>query len=170
METHDMEITPDIKEKLKGFLGFQVEAAFRYVPKVFRDNNLSKNLWPVWTLRSKDGISIAKSEDSIGYVEMDKKDTESTKYRTQSGTQRIETLREGIVSVKNFRCENGSIIEYDKTSSYMKISPLEGEPKEKAGADIESLIKMLSAEYQIEIANAINERSTLTSEELLGLE
>lgn len=150
METKNVELTEELKSKLKsaGQIGFQVDCTFKYVPKFYRDpkNEIPKSLWPIFTLRSKNGLEIAEAEDKAGYINL-----ETKKYISESGSLRIETLRNGIVDVKNFICEDGSIL-----SCKNKL--------------IDELIKSLPIALQIELQNAINERSQLTSEELLGLE
>lgn len=150
MDEVHVEMTEEIKEKLKaaGQLGFQVDAVFTYVPKFYRDkkNNIPKSLWPIFKLKSKNGIEVAEAEDGIGYVNLD---SIERKYVIEAGKQRIETLEKGIVSVKNFICEDGSVVNC---------------------AGSKTLIKILPAAMQVELQNAINERSLLTPEELLGLE
>ena len=51
METvEEVYLTDEIKAKLKGCLGFQVDAAFKYVQKAFRDSDVPKEMWTVWTV------------------------------------------------------------------------------------------------------------------------
>ncbi len=138
-----------MKEALRkaGALGFSVENTFLYVPRAFRDpvNQIPKNHWPVYTLRAKSGIEIADVEDKAGYYE-------DGKLHLESGSTRLETLRIGIISVKRFIMEDGSIIDF------------------KEGENIDSLIAKFPIALQVELQNAINERKTLTKEELAGLE
>lgn len=163
MDTVKVTLTDEMKKKLGTALGFSVEAAFKYVPKAFRENNIPKELWPVFTLTSKDGIQIAELEDGIGEVVYSQ--NASTTMKINSGTQRIQTLEIGIVSVKNFLLENGTIISFNKALGEL----VEGGSVKK-GATVRDFIKYVTPALQTELQNAINERKVLTPEELTGLE
>lgn len=138
-----------MKEKLRaaGALGFSVENTFIYVPRAFRepDSQIPKSMWTIYTLRAKSGIEIADVEDKAGYYE-------DGRLHLESGRTRLETLRIGIVSVKNFHMEDGTAVEY------------------KEGENIDTLLAKMPIRLQVELQNAINERKTLTKEELSGLE
>jgi hypothetical protein len=171
LETKDVILTEELKAKLKasGMIGFQVGDVFTYVPKFFRDVNncIPKALWPVYRLKSKNGLELAESEDGAGYMSLEGKDKRLV---FESGKQRIESLVSGIVSVKNQPMEDGSFISYDAKTSDMTIRKADGEVSVKNNTGIKNFIKLLPVNLQIELQNAILERSQLTPDELLGLE
>jgi hypothetical protein len=153
METKDIVLTDEMRKQLNDVLGFEVEASFVYVPKAYRKSTISKSQWPVFTLRSKDGLEIAEAEDNSGYFEYDSNDKNKSKLVMQSGKARVETLRKGILKVKNFLIENGKVISFDASKD-----------------DIDIFIKKIKPKLQLELQEAINERDTLTADEMLGLE
>jgi hypothetical protein len=146
-ETKPMLLTPEIKEKLRkaGALGFTLLNTFKYVPRAFREGGIDKALWPIYTLRSKTGLDAADIEDKAHVIQ-------DGKMLIKSGTFRIETLRHGIVSVKNFMMEDGTTLNIEE------------------GDSLDILLEKMSVNLQIEISNAIYERTVLTKEELQGLE
>jgi hypothetical protein len=155
MEMKDIQLTEDAKAKLKGFLAFDTSTDFPYVPKAYRDKaaNIEKQLWPVFTLRSKNGLDVADAEDNSGFFEYDSADRNKSKLVMKSGSARVATLRKGIIKVKNLPTENGKSISFDSSKD-----------------NIDDLIKMIPARLQVELQEAINERAVLAPEELLGLE
>lgn len=154
MEKKIIMLTDEIKAKLKagGMLGFDVETPFKWVPKFYRDakNNIPKSYWPVFTLRSRNGIELAEAEDGMGYINLDA--SEGRKYVIDSGKDRLNALRTGLVSFINYRLANDKVIEM------------------KAGEDSDQFIKLFTPTLQTEMKRAIDQRSELTTEELLGLE
>lgn len=173
METQELRLTPELKDKLRGSLGFSVNATFTYVPKAFRqkDDNgeyiIPKDFWPVFTLKSLDGLEAAKREDSAGYVTFGEKKNES-KLHLQSGNMRIDTLSNGIKNVKNFYFEDGSVASFDSKLETMTI--LNGEESGTKRVSPKQFIRYIRPDLQIELQEAINERNILTEEELRGLE
>lgn len=148
-ETVDLKLTPEMAEKLKGFLAIDVNAKFKYVPKAYRNGDgIPKEFWPIFTLNGKDAIDLAKAEDSAGVMEIDPESGKLTRYIPRAGSSRITTLKDGIDRWKNFRNEKGELIEYVNSDS----------------------ISCLPVPLQTELQDAINERKTLTEEELRGLE
>lgn len=147
VEQVDLVLTPEQKEKLKGFLPIKPDATFKYVPKVFRDAGIDKKLWPVFILKGKDGIEISKALDSAGHISYDQA-TGKADFIPTAGKQRLETLEKGIIGWKNYRDADGSLVEFKGKES----------------------IKFLPDALQTELQNAINERSELSQEELQGLE
>ncbi len=168
METKDMVLTDEIKQKLKGFVAFSVNNTFKYVPKVYRENDIPKELWPIYVLKSKNGLEITKLEDDIGYVSIDNTGGDS-KYMPRSGTIKLKTLREGIISVKNQLHEDGSFINFDAKTGIIIIKKQDG-TESKINSSIDGFIKYLPSDIQLDLVNAINERDTLTEEELQGLQ
>ena len=152
METKDVVLTDEMKAKFKDFLGFDVEATFPYVPKVFRGKDVPKELKSVFTLRSKNGLDVAKAEDSSGYFEYDAAQKGKSKLVMQSGSARVETLRKGIVRGKLIT-EKSKVVLFDATKD-----------------DADKFIAMIRPQLQVELQEAINERAVMAPEELLGLE
>jgi hypothetical protein len=155
MDVKDVVLTDEMKAKFKDFLGFDVEATFPYVPKVFRGKDVPVELKPVFVLRSKNGLDVAKAEDSSGYFEYDAANKGKSKLVMQSGSARVEALRKGIVKIKNFIMENGKAISFDSSDK---------------DANIDEVIKRIRPQLQVELQEAINERAVMAPEELLGLE
>ena len=158
MEEKKIELTPEMAKKLKGFLAIDPKATFKYVLLKYREKNkegeyvFPKELWPVFTLRARDGIEIAERKDIVGYARVRGEGVggkiDSWDFIPTSGKLLLQTLRKGIVDVKNFRDNKGNIIQW-------------------RGADS---IRCLSSETQSELEMAINERSVMTEEELRRLE
>jgi len=167
-KTEDVMLTDEVRGKLKGFLGFQVEAAFKYTPKAFRENDIPKELWPIWTLKSKDGVEAATVEDDAGYLEVDT-NASSSKFHPQSGSMRLKALRRGILAVKNFILDDGDVLDWDQKTGDMVRRGEDGKKHTKNHVVVDAIIKHLTPAYQMEIQNAINERDVLSPEELRGL-
>lgn len=150
MKETKMVLTDEMRAKLKGVLGFQVDTEFKYVPKAWRDNPeiFPKKTWPVFRLRSLDSFDLAEVEDGkIERVTEGGKDTFKITAIARSGRTRIETLKKGILGWEKYPDENGNYIPFEGSDSIRHLKP----------------------ELCIELQDAINERSTLTKEELQGL-
>lgn len=168
-EPTDVVLTDDIKAKLKGFLGFQVEATFPYVPKVYREGDIPKELWPVFTLKSKDGLEIAAADDdAMGPMEVDGKSNVS-RVSLRPGHQRLQTLRSGLKDIKGFLLENGERIDWNWKVRDLVVRKSDGSGATKNNVPIDKVIAYLPSALQVELQNAINERDVLTPEELRGL-
>ena len=87
----------------------------------------------------------------------------------QSGSQRVATLERGIVSVLRLHGENDELISYDAKSGSFEMKRGDGTVQKK-DLTIRQFIKYLPASLQVELQEAINERSILTPEELSGLQ
>ena len=168
-EAVEMRLTDEIRAKLKGCLGFQVDARFKYVQKAFRDSDIDREMWTVWTLKSKDGVRAAQVEDNAGYLEMDGGGGNS-KFRPQSGSMRLQTLRDGVVGVEQFWLEDGGALSWDDKTQDMVVRDPEGKERTRNNIKVDAIIKHMPVATQVELQNAINERETLTPEELRGLE
>jgi len=164
METVRVALTDEMKKKLGGSLGFTIEAAFKYVPKAYRENAIPKDLWPVFTLTSKDGLETSELEDCLGEYIIDR-DSKTSAMKINSGSQRVQTLEIGIVNVKNFALSDGTLLTFDKEKAELVVAGVV-----KKGASVRDCIRYISPELQTELQNAINERKVLTTEELSGLE
>jgi len=148
-ETKDMRFTPELQEKLRGFLVFSKESTFKYVPKVFREH-APKDLWPVFILRGKDGVESAKVEDDAGWVDPATKAIHFT-----LGSQRLNLLASNIAGWSNLFDASDNEIKFEKNSN-KKVS--------------EKCLRRFPSDLQIELQNAIIEQSRLSEEELQGLE
>ena len=169
----DMKLTPEMMAKIKDCVGFDVYDTFIYSPKAFRqkdtDGNYSipKELWPIFTLKSKDGLEIAQIEDNAGFVEY-RKDGSSI-WHSQSGTTRVSTLGNGIIKIKNLPLDSAKMLSYSKENLTITITENGIDKKVILGEENE-IVKYLRPNLQVELQDAINERSTLTDEERRGLE
>lgn len=164
----DLILTDEVKEQLKkaGMLGFTVEAAFPYVPSFYRKSDkIPRELWPVYTLRSKNGVEVANIEDRTGaYQYEDGKPV----FKIMSGTNRLDTLRNGILKIKNQMMEDGSRFDFDAKTGEMVSYKLDGST-EKKHTTLNKILEYLTPVIQVDLQNAINERTLLTAEELQGL-
>lgn len=152
--------TPEQEAALRGFLPMRPNVTFPYTPKVFRRKNedgsylFPKEMWPVFTLRAKDGLGIASLEDEMeGVME----GGEMTGIRVRSGSQRLAVLRAGLVNCKGWRDLEGKEVAFSRDAS-------------KKGQPVaDSFLRELPQELQIELFNAITDRSELSEEERVGL-
>jgi len=180
MDTQDVFWTPELQAKLDSrSKGIIADRPFPFVLKAFRKKDgegkyvIPKKLWPVFTLLSKDGIGIAREED-FSRVSYDQ-DSEKLETDMKLGSRRVDTLSDNILKAKGFICEDGTLLDYDKKKRQLLIhTPKAGQPgsyntESKNGITPDAFIKYMRADDQIEVQNAINERSTLTKEELQGL-
>lgn len=168
METKVMKLTDEYKEKLRNSLGFGTKSTFKYVPKDYRDADVSKEYWPIWSLTTKDGVDVAEIEDESGELVYNEDGLRKVNFK--SGAHRIKTLSLGIESVKNFLQINGELISYTKSSETLVIIKENGNKEVKENFSIKEFIRYIPVSLQIELQEAINSRKALTKEELLGLE
>jgi len=93
----ERKLTPEVEKKLKELRGFTSDEHFFFTPNVYKEN-LPKDKWPVFKLKGRDGIAIAKSEDDSGYYK-----TKTDQMYMTTGTSRIDLLRNNILGWKNFK-------------------------------------------------------------------
>jgi len=154
-QVKDVKLTPELKEKLKGFLGFTKDPTFLYTPKVYREKGddgefiIPKAMWPVFKLKGKTGIEIANDEDNAGYL-----DPGTNRLHITTGKQRLELLKQNIIGWKNFVDENGDEVTFTAPG----------------GELYKTVLQRIPAPLQRELHEAINEQSRLNEEELQGLE
>jgi len=162
MEIKDIIITPEQRAALSGILGFDTDSTFPYVPKAFRALNpdgsyvFPKELWTVYILKGKNGVEASKLENDAGYLSYDN-DQKKPTLHLESGKERLLTLRSGIKGWRNFWQQDGTEIKFNPN-----FIGTDGLLREK---HLEAFPVLL----QIELQDAINERSILTPEELAGL-
>jgi len=156
MEIKDVTLTDEMKNKLRNTLGIRVDSVFPYVPKAYRTfaMRIPKELWPVFTLKSIDGIQSTLFEDDM----MGEATYSDEKVHTQinSGKVKIKICSMGIMGWKNYRDIDGILLD----------------PPQKAGDGTlaHDSLKIIPSALMVELSNAITENSRLTAEELLGLE
>lgn len=167
----DITLTADLKAKLNGFMAFELKAPFKYIPKVFRDpkNEIPKSFWPTFILTSKSGTELAEIEDMSGYMVLNQ-DTGKTEMHLQSGKLRVVTLERGICEVKNYIMEDGSKLDFNKDTNIVKITTQDGRSNVLKGKSVDYIIERMPIALQMELQDAINDRKTLSDEELLSLE
>lgn len=178
METIDVVLDNELMERLGSSVGFDVSAEFKYVPKIYRKENVPKSLWPVFVLKAKDGLEVAKAEDALGgKIEYDEATKTTRMDAPKSGQVRVETIVSGLRKISNFRINDGStgkftelpVLLFDASSGLIEVVRKDKTDtiKNATAADV---VRYISPKLQVELANAINERSMLTEEELRGLE
>jgi hypothetical protein len=162
MEMKDVVLTDDLRKKMAGLFGFRLDGKFLYVPQRCRQRTMDgaweipKELWPVFTIRGIDGVESTLAEDNLhGTVSVDESGKSSVTIK--SGRHKITTCSRGILTWKNLRDNTGKLIAPPEQDSI-------------TGGVTTDALRVLPASLLAELANAINERSTLTEEELLGLE
>ena len=165
METENLILTDEMKKKLKSVLGFQVDAKFSYVPKVYREKGAAgeyavpKSLWPVFTLRGLNGLEATLAEDELGgRIVWGKDDTRTVEMK--HARIKINTCKRGIVTWKNFRDCTGKLI----------AVPVAADPNDTMAGIKEECLRYVSPDLMTELTNAITEQSYLTEDELRGLE
>lgn len=160
----NVQLTPELRERLRGFLGYDAASTFPFVPPVFRERDAQglwlfpQSLWPVFTLKAKDGLEVSQLEDRAGYTEYNLSDIMVRRYVSTSGSFRIDTLRRGVRGWRNLFLED-------------LRTPVPFLP-EYLGVDgllTEEAVRVIPVRLQVVLQEAINERSTLTAEELQGL-
>jgi hypothetical protein len=152
--------SPEQEAALRGFLPMRPNQTFPYTPRVYRQKGedgsylFPKEMWPVFTLRAKDGLGIASLEDEMeGVME----GGEMTAIRVRTGSQRLQVLRAGLVNCKGWRDLEGKEVAFSRDAG-------------KRGSPVsDGFLRELPQELQIELFNAITERSELSEEEKIGL-
>lgn len=148
------------EKALQGFLPMRPAVTFPYVPQVFRRKSADgsylfpKEDWAVFTLRVKDGIQSAEIEDSL---EAAFDGSEVSGLRMNSGSTRLQILRSCIVNCRNWKDGSGKEVAF-KRDATKRGNPVSDE-----------FIRELPPALQVELANAITERSELQPEEVEGL-
>lgn len=170
MKIRNVEIDEDTQKKIASCCALNITASFKYVPQVWRESGLPKDMWPVFTLRGKDGVESAEIEDKIGVMSMlDGKPVQ----RITAGSVRIATLTAGIESVQNLAMPDGTLLnyKYDAGRGIAETWLIDesGKEKDRTVCARQAIVKYLSPTLQVELQNAINEMSTMTAEELQGL-
>jgi len=153
-EVKDLVLTKEMKEKLSGLLAFQVDAIYKYVPALYREKKngtyiIPKEFWPVFSIRSLNGVELDELEDTVGFTVLKADDPNYREFHGRSGTRRLEVLRKGLKGWKNFRDDTGKIVAYEEGDAGIAKLPLA---------------------IRQDLQEAIMERMTLTEEELRSLE
>ena len=151
----DRVYSPEVAEKLKGFLPMAPRSDFPYVPLVYRESVEDKDLWPVFILKGHDGIQAAKMEDEVFTAHIEEVGGDRS-IKTHSGKIRLEYLRRNLVNIKNWiDLETGKVIKFERNVRTNQVD--------------DKVLGKISTDLQIELVDAITERSTLSDEEIQGL-
>lgn len=150
VEKKDVSLTEEMKKKIARYMAIVPEAEFKYVPAVYRINDMPKAVWPAFTLRGLDGLEATLNEDRTEFS------PGKGAYSLNSGESKLYSCRHGIRGWKNLRDQNGVIVP-DAEFNF------DGTLSDKS-------LRLLSPSLISELANAINEQCRLTAEEELGLE
>ncbi len=165
MEEVNVELTPELQLRLKGYLGFDTRSTFKYVPEIFRQKNkdgsyiVPKKFWPVYELKAKNGVELAVMDDRASFVTYDVEEGERVE-RPRRGRYMVETLQRGVKGWKGHRMWNLSLVPFDKEKM---TDPDTGFLKEE-------VFHTWKKPLMIDLVNAIDQHSQLTEEELMGLD
>lgn len=161
----EVTLTEEERKALRGSLAIRPDETFQYVPQAYRCYTIKdgvyvytvrKELWPVFTLKGVDGVQATLDEDNLhGEVHMDGGGKSSITVRR--GQHSLRTCARGIITWRNLRDASGRL-----------VSP--PEPDTLTKGIKEDALRILPPALIAELTNAITERSTLTEEELRGLE
>ena len=115
MVIRNVELTPEVVERLRKYAPIRSTATFPYVPKAYRD--LPEDVRPVFELRRLNGVEVLKQMDSMrGKVEFTA--TGGGSVAISRGQVVIDTCRRGIVGWKNYiDFQTGEEIVFDKELS-----------------------------------------------------
>ena len=170
MKIRNIELTEEQQKKIMACCAIDVSASFRYVPQAWRQSGIPKDLWPVFVLRGKDGVESAEIEDQMAVMQL--VDGRATQ-RITSGNVRVSTLTGGIESVMNLPLADGRLLCYrydaDKGLAEMWSITEAGKEVDRRVVQRKEIVRYISPSLQVELQDAINERSVMTDEELLGL-
>lgn len=162
----DVELTEEVRARLRGYLGFDSSSTFKFVPEFCRDKNkdgeyiIPKKFWPVFELQAKNGVELATMDDKASIFVFDAEEGERVE-KTRRGRYMIETLQRGVKGWKNFRMEDfTTMIPFDKE----KMIDAE------TGYLRESAFHKWKPNLLVSLCNAIDRNSRLTNEELVGLD
>jgi hypothetical protein len=164
-EVTNVQLTPELRARLRGFTGYDASETFPWVPPIYRELDsvggylFPKTIWPLFTLKAKDGLEVAQLEDRAGYTEYNLGAPLDRRYVSTSGSFRVETLRRGVKRWKNLRKDD-----------LVTIIPFRDDYLGEDGLLTEEAIRVIPPSLQQALYEAINERSTLTQEELQGLD
>jgi hypothetical protein len=146
MKINNIELTPELIEKIRDYSPIKIENQFLYVPMVYRA--LPVEVRPVFTLSYVDGREIVRAEDLMNG---------SVSY-SSTGERKV-TVKRGAFALQ--MCELG-------IKGWRNYWTLEEQSKEIVFKDATS-ISALPSEMMHELANAITERRTMSQEEMTGL-
>lgn len=137
-----------IDEELDEYLFLTNEETFLWTPLPFRKSSKPKSEWLTFRLKGKTGLQFIKDEDNLSYK------SEKGALKTASGTSKLETLRTHIKDWKNA---------YDKKGNEIKFMSGNNGVSKK-------LLDKFPPKLMNEVYEAINRQSTMSEEELTGLE
>ena len=140
----NVELTDKQRKKLNSFLPVKVDGTFKYVPKIYREVYEEKD-WPVFILKPMTGTEALRTSDLMT-GEFSVEEDGKSKTTIQRGSYVVEVCHKGVVGWSNYKDDKGKMIGYDKE------------------------LDVLPSALMDDLCNAITEHTTLTEEELLGLE
>jgi hypothetical protein len=169
-EIENVKLTPELKIRLQGYLGFTPEDRYPYVPAVFRERRkledgtlgdyiLPKGLWPVFYIRGKTGLEILELDDLASCVTFDPLLRQNVQ-RPKRGAYVAENVRRYLDGWRNWRKPDLKTL-------------IPWNPKDMKGEDgflLRSALDAIDHPLMTELCEAIDTRSQLTPEELSGLD
>ena len=139
MGIQTIDLTPELRKRLDGFLPIPVTGTFDYTPRAFRD--LPREQWPKFHLKYLDGATVMRSQDML-YGRVVSNGGDAPELVVKRGEFVVYVCEKGIAGWDGYFG-----LEYKDKGSIGLLPP--------------SLLE--------ELSNAITERKTLESEEQLGL-
>jgi hypothetical protein len=118
MRYREVELTPEMEERLRGFAPITATPEFKYTPKVFRD--LPKSAWPVFKLRSLTGPERLDIEDQHRTViKMDNQGATSREIVFQPGAYAMAACRGHVLGWSRYCGADGKDIPFDRSLSQL---------------------------------------------------
>jgi len=145
MNIKNVELTPEMESSLRLFSPIKINETFEYVPKAWREDDIPKEIRPIFTLRPLSGVeSIESGDDMRGTVKYAADGQSEMLFN--HGKYVMSVCRKGIVGWKNYLdIDTGEEVPYEKGLAY------------------------LSPELLRELSNVILSRGQLSPEEVTGL-
>lgn len=144
MEVKNLELTPELKKALNGYMAIDIDSTFRFTPDAFKA--LPDDKRPVFILREPSGEEIAELDDKTGYVYRDF-ESGNTKMELRTGCHRFGLLKFCVTGWENYFDTNGKYIPFSKDE-----------------------IKRLPVKLQTDLQKAISARRSISEDEKRGLE
>jgi hypothetical protein len=166
METKIIVLSDELKAKLRKCTAISIKSNFKYIPEIYRKEAVPKEYIPVFTLKGLDGLDKLALEDILTEsISIDKEALNGSnealnegdvKFKIKAGLIKKETVKKGLLGWRNLLNDKFELIPNVK---FTKSNPCTDE-----------YISYLSPELIAELYMAITNESTLTEEELMGLE
>lgn len=153
----DLIYTEDETKALAGYFGIVESSTFPYVPTVFRKHVADKSKWPVYILRSPNGLDQTREEDHLGMILINT-DTTVKGFKTNSGELRIHRVKSYLTDAKRHSLDG-------------KIIPFTSEIGQYGDRVVsKAFMATISVPLMAELEKTAINGTILSEEELLGLD